>query len=108
VNEYDPMIGNWYKNRETDTDFEIVAMDERARTLEIQYADGQLAELDMETWSDMVVEAIEPPEDYSGPLEALNPEDLGYNSDDTGVEGTTRNPGNNIDRVLRPRSEDEF
>ena len=108
MNEYDPIVGNWYKNRELDVDFEIVALDERSQTLEIQYADGQVEELDMETWSEMVVEAIEAPEVYTGPYEALNPEDLGYNGDDTGVESAAGNLSARLERLLRPRNENGF
>jgi len=108
MNDYDPIVGNWYKNREIDVDFEIVALDERSQTLEIQYADGQLEELDMETWSEMVVEAIEVPEACTGPYEALNPEDLGYNSDDTGVESAAGNFDARLEQLSRPRDEDGF
>jgi hypothetical protein len=32
----------------------------------------------MEEWEEMDLEEIEPPEDWTGPLDKLEPDDLGY------------------------------
>lgn len=66
--EYEPRIGDWYKT-ETGDNFEIVAVDEDDETVEIQYFDGTVEELDMDTWYDLNVDAIEPPEDWSGSMD---------------------------------------
>ncbi|MFO1422853.1 MAG: DUF6763 family protein [Candidatus Competibacteraceae bacterium] len=42
MSDVDPIIGNWYRNQETGNDFEVVALDEDAQTIEIQYFDGEL------------------------------------------------------------------
>lgn len=66
--EYEPRIGDWYRTRSGD-DFEIVALDADDQTLEIQYFDGTVEEIDLDTWYELDVDAIEPPEDWSGSLD---------------------------------------
>ncbi|HFD80967.1 MAG TPA: hypothetical protein ENK05_11345 [Gammaproteobacteria bacterium] len=63
-----PRIGDWYRNSIGDT-FEIVAQDEDDDTLELQYYDGTVEELDAETWNAMQPESIEPPEDWRGSMD---------------------------------------
>jgi len=75
ANEYQPRIGDWYQNISGDS-FEIVALDEDEATMEIQYYDGAVEEVDFDTWSDMEIVAIEPPEDWSGSLD-IEREDYG-------------------------------
>jgi hypothetical protein len=78
MSDVDPIIGNWYRNEETGNDFEVIALDEDAQTVEIQYFDGELEELDLDAWYELPLEAIEAPEDWSGPFDAMEPDDLGY------------------------------
>ena len=66
-----PRIGDWYKNTTGDS-FEVVAQDEDDETLELQYYDGTVEELDRETWESMNPEPIEPPEDCSGSMDIAN------------------------------------
>jgi len=82
MSDADPIIGNWYRNQETGNDFEVVALDEDAQTVEIQYFDGELEELDLEVWYDLPIDPIEAPEDWSGPFDELETDDLGYDVDD--------------------------
>jgi len=63
-----PHVGDWYKNTRGDA-FEIVAQDEEDETLELQYYDGTVEELDAESWEFMQPEPIEPPEDWSGSMD---------------------------------------
>lgn len=63
-----PEIGTWYWDKERSERFEIVASD-KAGNIEIQYFDGEVAEIDQETWYAMQVVAIAPPKDWSGPYE---------------------------------------
>ena len=63
-----PRIGDWYKNTIGDA-FEVVAQDLDDDTLELQYYDGTLEELDAETWEYMHPVPIEPPEDWTGSMD---------------------------------------
>ncbi len=82
MSDADPIIGNWYRNQETGNDFEVVALDEDAQTVEIQYFDGELEELDLEVWYDLPIDPIEAPEDWSGPFDELDSDDLGYDTEE--------------------------
>ena len=63
-----PVIGQWYK-RPGRSIFEVVAIDEDARTVELQHFDGTVDELDIESWDSAYIEIVEAPEDYSGSLD---------------------------------------
>ena len=75
ANNNQPRIGDWYQASNGDR-FEIVAIDEDESTVEIQYFDGAVEEVDFESWSLMEMGAIEAPEDWSGSLD-IQREDYG-------------------------------
>ncbi|HKJ22897.1 MAG TPA: DUF6763 family protein [Gammaproteobacteria bacterium] len=84
----EPVIGNWYRAEDASS-FEVIAVDDDA--IEIQYFDGGIEGLDMASWQEMELEEIEPPEDWSGPFDDLEKDDLGYtdmHEDDYSGEGT--------------------
>ena len=93
--EYQPRIGDWYRTA-TGDNFEIVALDDDDETLEIQYFDGTVEELDLDTWYDLEVDAIEPPEDWSGSLD-IERADYGVDLESRGGDNWS-NPLDNIDR----------
>jgi hypothetical protein len=68
-----PVVGKWYGRPGGDS-FEVVAVDRDDRTVEIQYFDGTLEELDLDEWREEEIEAVEPPEDWTGSLD-VDPED---------------------------------
>ncbi|GMQ96840.1 MAG: hypothetical protein BMS9Abin15_0523 [Gammaproteobacteria bacterium] len=70
-----PVLGRWYKTTGGES-FEVVALDNDDRTIEIQYFDGTLEEFDLSTWYELDIFSIEPPEDWSGSLD-LEREDYG-------------------------------
>ncbi len=86
MSDVDPIIGSWYRNQETGNDFEVVALDEDAQTIEIQYFDGEVEELDLDDWYDLAIEAIETPEDDTGPFDRIGADDLDYEEDDMAEE----------------------
>lgn len=63
-----PVIGNWYRRLGADL-FEVVAVDDDDRTIEVQYFDGTVAEIDFESWHEMYLEDAQPPEDWTGPMD---------------------------------------
>lgn len=66
-----PSVGNWYR-MEGDL-FEVVAIDDDDATIEIQYFDGTVEEMDLEDWeahcTERALEASDPPEDWSGSVD---------------------------------------
>lgn len=60
---HSPEIGFWYRNLNSRTSFEIVALDEHQGTIEIQYLDGDLDELDWDEWQMGRFISTPPPDD---------------------------------------------
>lgn len=71
---YQPLVGEWYRTLEGEV-FEVVAIDLEDDDIEIQYVDGSVEELDLESWIQLAVLPSAPPKDWSGPLD-LAREDL--------------------------------
>jgi hypothetical protein len=61
----DPIVGDWYASH--GQLFEVVAVDEDERVIEVQHADGDLEEIEQEDWLARCragsVRQAEPPED---------------------------------------------
>ena len=80
-----PSIGEWYRRSGGDS-FEVVAVDDDDGTIEIQYFDGTVEEMDVEDWvaqwEDGALEAGEAPEDWSGSVdvESVDKEDRSSDS----------------------------
>ncbi len=68
-----PQIGKWFR-RPGGALFEVVAIDEADRTIEIQQFDGTIDEYDAERWTDLSVVEVSAPEDWSGSVD-MDPED---------------------------------
>ena len=86
MSDVDPIVGNWYCNRDNDSEFEVVAVDEDAQTIEIQYFDGDVDELDLDAWYDLPIEAIAPPEDWQGAFDSIEEGELGYEEEERETE----------------------
>ena len=75
----EPVIGQWYEDIQKRR-FEVVAADEDA--VEIQYYDGDVEEVDMESWYLMNVVLAAEPNDASGPYDDLGMEEFGGERDE--------------------------
>lgn len=77
-NRLQPIVGHWYNHLDKGDLFQVVALDERSGTIEIQDFDGGLDEIDLDEWRQMSIETAAPPEDWTGPVDELEPDDTGY------------------------------
>jgi len=68
-----PIIGKWFRRR-NGTLFEVVAVDEEDGTIEIQFFDGTIDEVDLEAWPGLLTIEVNAPEDWSGSVD-MDPED---------------------------------
>jgi len=68
-----PVIGEWFRRAGGDS-FEVVAIDRDDHTIEIQYFDGTVEEIELEEWRESEIETCEAPEDWTGSLD-VEPED---------------------------------
>ena len=63
--DYEPVPGQWYENLEEEESFRVLSVDEDSELVEIEYLDGDIEELDLETWHEMDLDRIEEPEGWS-------------------------------------------
>jgi hypothetical protein len=76
-----PEVGHWYAHRDKGQMFQVVAVDEEQRAIEIQDFDGDVDEIDFDGWHAMPLEPAEPPEDWTGPVDGVETDDPRYASD---------------------------
>ncbi|HVS76393.1 MAG TPA: DUF6763 family protein [Steroidobacteraceae bacterium] len=79
-------IGQWYTRRDKGEIFQVVGYDPGARTIETQTFDGDLDEIDFETWAGLPLAFAAPPEDWTGPVDDVERDDLGYSETDMSGE----------------------
>ncbi len=63
--EHDPVPGQWYENLEEGENFRVLSVDEDSELVEIQYPDGDVEEMDYETWTELDLELAEAPEGWT-------------------------------------------
>ncbi|HVC30563.1 MAG TPA: DUF6763 family protein [Steroidobacteraceae bacterium] len=73
-----PRIGQWYSRRDKGETFQVTGRDAEARTVQIQTFDGDVDEVDEEAWTTLPLGFSEPPEDWTGPVDDVEMDDLGY------------------------------
>lgn len=76
----EPVIGSWYRWPNGNL-FEVVAIDDDDGTVEMQWFDGTIDEIDLEAWPTVLIEKVGAPEDWSGSVD-MDPED--YTGDEDG------------------------
>jgi hypothetical protein len=74
--EYEPVVGQWYENIEEDDCFRVLAVDEDAELIKIEYLDGDIEEIEADIWAEFDLDKIDQPEGWSG-------EEVGEPDDDT-------------------------
>jgi hypothetical protein len=63
--EHTPVPGKWYENKEEEETFRVLSVDEDDELVEIEYLDGEIEELDLDTWHELDLELTEEPEGWS-------------------------------------------
>lgn len=82
----EPVISQWYRHLDKGQQFYVTAYDEDEGTVEIQHFDGDVEEMDLDDWRELDLEAIEPPEDWTGPVDDVERDDLGYSETDMSAD----------------------
>jgi hypothetical protein len=65
--EYEPVAGQWYENIDENESFRVLSVDEDSELIEIEYLDGDIEELDLDTWREFDLDKIDQPEGWSAP-----------------------------------------
>jgi len=95
-----PVIGNWYRVQGSER-FEVVAFDEDDGTIELQYFDGTVEEMDIEDWHAEreagALEEVEAPEDWSGSVDVDPEEDEQRGAQRYGEDDDRRQSANRLE-----------
>lgn len=86
MSRFTPEVGAWYQDLQTGIVFEVVAVDDAAQTIETQCREGEISEYDFDSWRETQLILAEEPEDWrdafelaredsSDPDQPLHPED---------------------------------
>ena len=89
-NEIEPTVGNWYQDLINGRVFQVVALDEDEAQVELQHSDGDIEELSLDEWHSMDVESTEAPDDWSGPLDDVERDNLDFASTRSEAESRSR------------------
>ena len=80
--DYEPVPGQWYENLEDEESFRVLTVDEDSELVEIEYLDGEIEEIDLETWHEMDLEQIDEPEGWAESEEDEDEEEDDEEEDD--------------------------
>lgn len=87
-NEIDPAVGSWYQHLSDGTLFQVTAVDEDEELVEFQNFDGDIGEVSLNEWRNWDIEVTDAPEDWTGPVDDVEYDDLDYS--ETRSEGERR------------------
>ncbi|HXG27759.1 MAG TPA: DUF6763 family protein [Nevskiales bacterium] len=96
VQPHNVVVGDWYCVG-TEPPFEVVAVDADQETIEIQYFDGTVEEVDFDSWLEMAPQPSPPPEDWSGAMD-VDKEDYGIDPDRL-ITDSWESPLDQLDRL---------
>lgn len=76
ITEASPIIDAWYHYPAKAQKFMVTAIDDHSSTVEIQYFDGTIDEIDLDSWFILDIERVEAPEDWTGAIDNIEKDDL--------------------------------
>jgi hypothetical protein len=80
--DHNPVPGKWYESLDDEEIFRVLSVDEDAELIELQYEDGDVEEIDYETWQELDLELAEEPEGWSGSEDDDEDDDLEDDEDE--------------------------
>ena len=73
--DYDPVQGKWYEDLEENEVFKVLSVDPDQELVEVQYENGDIEEIDLDTWPELDLEQAEEPEGWASDDEEEEEED---------------------------------
>jgi hypothetical protein len=64
--DHNPVPGQWYESLDDEEVFQVLSIDEDSELIELQYEDGDVEEIDYETWQELDLDLTGEPEGWSG------------------------------------------
>lgn len=80
--DFQPTVGQWYENVEEEETFRVLSVDEDSELVEIEYLDGDIEELDIETWHEMDLDKVNEPEGWAAAEEDEEEEEKDEDEDE--------------------------
>jgi hypothetical protein len=96
-----PIVGNWYKHLDKGQLFRVVDVDEDNDMIEVQHFDGDLEQFESDEWFEMDLERAAEPEDWTGPVDDVERDDLG----DTATDMSDRDWRKSLDEEEESKEE---
>lgn len=63
--DYDPVQGQWYEDLEENEVFKVLSVDPDEEIIEVQYENGDIEEIDLDTWHELDLERVDEPEGWA-------------------------------------------
>ena len=63
--DYDPVQGQWYEDLEENEIFRVLSVDPDEEIVEVQYENGDIEEIDLDTWHELDLEHAQEPEGWA-------------------------------------------
>ena len=80
--DYDPVQGQWYEDLEENEIFRVLSVDPDEEIIEVQYENGDIEEIDLDTWHELDLEHAEEPEGWASDDEDEEEEEDEEDEDD--------------------------
>ncbi len=72
-----PEPEQWYLDRRTGDMFQVISVNDDDGSIDIQYTDGTVEEKSPDEWASIELESCDQPEDWVGPFDDLESDDIG-------------------------------
>lgn len=82
IHEVIASIDSWYKETGINRLFQVVAIDTDNELIEVQYENGDIGEIEFNSWNELLPLPVAAPEDASAAFDNVGPDDLGYSDTD--------------------------
>lgn len=80
--DYDPVQGKWYEDLEENEVFKVLSVDPDQELVEVQYENGDIEEIDLDTWHELDLELSQEPEGWANDDEEEEEEEEEEEDDD--------------------------
>lgn len=73
--DYDPVQGQWYEDLEENEVFRVLSVNPDEEIIEVQYENGDIEEMDLDTWHELDLERAQEPEGWASDDDAEEEDD---------------------------------
>jgi hypothetical protein len=80
--DYDPVQGQWFEDLEENEIFKVLSVNPDEEIIEVQYENGDIEEIDLDTWHELDLERAQEPEGWASDEDDDEDEDEDEDVDD--------------------------